>query len=120
MLLNHNYESINNNDSDIIDHNYEKNTQIQYENDDENYKNDDHHENKPIEIKRMNGWKLAKGLLGAGIGNLLEWFDFALFGLLANQIGDAFFPKQSQSARTLGSKKKNTVKCTFSTFQTFI
>eukprot|EP01084_Bolivina_argentea_P080066 145082_1 len=40
----------------------------------------------------LSSCELCKSLLGAAVGNFLEWFDFALFGLLANEIGHNFFP----------------------------
>ena len=30
-------------------------------------------------------------MLGSSIGNLMEWFDFAMHGLLANEIGSDYF-----------------------------
>lgn len=35
------------------------------------------------------------------IGNLLEWFDFAVYGYFASDIGSQFFPKSSASAQQL-------------------
>ena len=32
------------------------------------------------------------------LGNLLEWYDFAIYGYLAQPLGDAFFPAESSSA----------------------
>ena len=37
------------------------------------------------------------------IGNLLEWYDFAIYGYLAQPLGDAFFPAESSSAALLSS-----------------
>jgi MHS family proline/betaine transporter-like MFS transporter len=31
------------------------------------------------------------------VGNVLEWFDFAVFGALADVIGDVFFPDSMDS-----------------------
>jgi MHS family proline/betaine transporter-like MFS transporter len=35
------------------------------------------------------------------IGNVLEWFDFAVYGYFSKEIGAAFFPKSSESAQQL-------------------
>jgi MHS family proline/betaine transporter-like MFS transporter len=35
------------------------------------------------------------------IGNILEWFDFAVYGYFASDIGSQFFPKSSASAQQL-------------------
>ena len=40
----------------------------------------------------LTGWALARALFAASIGNFLEWLDFALFGMFADQIGATFFP----------------------------
>ena len=37
------------------------------------------------------------------LGNLLEWYDFAIYGYLAQPLGDAFFPAESSSAALLSS-----------------
>lgn len=37
------------------------------------------------------------------LGNLLEWYDFAIYGYLAQALGDAFFPAESSSAALLSS-----------------
>ena len=37
------------------------------------------------------------------LGNLLEWYDFAIYGYLAQPLGDAFFPAESNSAALLSS-----------------
>jgi MFS transporter, MHS family, proline/betaine transporter len=35
------------------------------------------------------------------IGNLLEWFDFAVYGYFASNIGSQFFPKSDRVAQQL-------------------
>jgi MHS family proline/betaine transporter-like MFS transporter len=40
-------------------------------------------------------------MLAGLIGNVLEWFDFAVYGYFANDIGRAFFPQSSPTAQTL-------------------
>jgi len=36
-------------------------------------------------------------------GSILEWYDFALFGGLANVLGDVFFPGDNQDAKFMES-----------------
>ena len=35
------------------------------------------------------------------IGNVLEWFDFAVFGFFSTEIGASFFPGSSATAQQL-------------------
>lgn len=42
-------------------------------------------------------------LVFGGIGSLLEWYDFALFGLLAPHLGKAFFPSNSPALELMKS-----------------
>ncbi|HAL71940.1 MAG TPA: hypothetical protein DCP71_09245, partial [Verrucomicrobiales bacterium] len=43
-------------------------------------------------------------IIGAGaIGNVLEWFDFAIYGYFAITIGQAFFPHQDPLAQLLST-----------------
>jgi len=35
------------------------------------------------------------------IGNVLEWFDFAVYGYFASDIGRQFFPQSSPTAQQL-------------------
>ena len=43
-------------------------------------------------------------VIGAGvIGNLLEWYDFAIYGFFAAQIGRAFFPAEDKVAQVLAA-----------------
>lgn len=47
---------------------------------------------------KQSAWRTA----GAGlIGNVLEWFDFAVYGYFATDIGKQFFPESSPAARQL-------------------
>ena len=46
----------------------------------------------------------APRLMAAGaIGNLLEWYDFAVYGYFAAAIGRAFFPEQDKVAQVLAA-----------------
>jgi MFS transporter, MHS family, proline/betaine transporter len=40
-------------------------------------------------------------MLAGLIGNVLEWFDFAVYGYFASDIGRQFFPQSSATAQTL-------------------
>ena len=43
-------------------------------------------------------------IIGAGaIGNVLEWFDFAIYGYFAITIGQTFFPHQDPVAQLLST-----------------
>ncbi|MEO8553560.1 MAG: MFS transporter, partial [Kofleriaceae bacterium] len=37
------------------------------------------------------------------IGNVLEWFDFAVYGYFKDEIGKLFFPAGSQTAQDLAT-----------------
>ena len=42
-----------------------------------------------------------KSIASALIGNILEWYDFAIYGYFASAIGLAFFPKSDPTAQLL-------------------
>lgn len=42
-------------------------------------------------------------LAAAGIGNFMEWFDFAIYGFFATAIGSNFFPSSSPTASLLST-----------------
>ncbi|MFE5704190.1 MFS transporter [Rhodococcus koreensis] len=42
-----------------------------------------------------------RAMLGLGLGNTLEWYDWMIFGLLAAFIGPQFFPSQDPVSSTL-------------------
>src|SRR6516225_163748 len=42
-----------------------------------------------------------RAALAGLIGNVLEWFDFAVYGYFASDIGQQFFPKSSATAQQL-------------------
>lgn len=46
---------------------------------------------------------VRKGLLALGLGNLLEWYDWILFGLLSAYIGPHFFPSTDPLSATLST-----------------
>jgi MHS family proline/betaine transporter-like MFS transporter len=46
---------------------------------------------------------VRRGILAGVVGNMLEWYDFALFGFFAAQIGAHFFPGGSPTASLLAA-----------------
>ncbi|WP_169747999.1 MFS transporter [Pseudonocardia acaciae] len=42
-------------------------------------------------------------VVAAAIGNVVEWFDFALYSYLATTIGKVFFPRESSTAQLLST-----------------
>eukprot|EP01084_Bolivina_argentea_P101343 181726_1 len=51
----------------------------------------------------MSTCALIIAVVAASMGNLLEWFDFAMFGLLADEIGANFFPNSNPGIEVLNS-----------------
>lgn len=47
--------------------------------------------------------EVRKGLLGLGLGNMLEWYDWMVFGLLSAYIGPKFFPSEDPTTATLNA-----------------
>lgn len=45
----------------------------------------------------------ALATLAGVAGNVLEWYDFAVFGFFSNIIGDVFFPPQSGNSNLIES-----------------
>ena len=45
----------------------------------------------------------ARTVAASMLGNVLEWFDYAVFGFLVAPIGKAFFPAESALGQTLGA-----------------
>lgn len=46
---------------------------------------------------------VRRGLLGLGLGNTLEWYDWMIFGLLSAFIGPKFFPSEDPLTATLSA-----------------
>jgi MHS family proline/betaine transporter-like MFS transporter len=44
-----------------------------------------------------------KAALAVGIGNFMEWYDFAVYGFFATTIGDLFFPNDDPAVSLLSS-----------------
>jgi len=49
----------------------------------------------PTPPQKLSGRELTIALLGAAAGNCMEWYNFSLFGLLANVFGELFFPEST-------------------------
>jgi MFS transporter, MHS family, proline/betaine transporter len=47
--------------------------------------------------------ELIRNILGGVVGNVLEWYDFAVFGFLAPVIGEKFFPAADAVDSLLGA-----------------
>ena len=41
------------------------------------------------------------GIVGATLGNVLEWYDFSLFGFFTEEIGNAFFSGDDSTKRLI-------------------
>jgi len=46
---------------------------------------------------------VRRGVIAGVVGNMLEWYDFALFGFFAAQIGAHFFPARNPTASLLAA-----------------
>jgi MHS family proline/betaine transporter-like MFS transporter len=46
---------------------------------------------------------VRRGVIAGVVGNVLEWYDFALFGFFAHQIGAHFFPANDPTASLLAA-----------------
>jgi MFS transporter, MHS family, proline/betaine transporter len=46
---------------------------------------------------------VRRGVIAGVVGNMLEWYDFALFGFFAQQIGTHFFPAHDPTASLLAA-----------------
>src|SRR5919202_1765622 len=46
---------------------------------------------------------VRRGIVAGVVGNMLEWYDFALFGFFARQIGAHFFPAGDSTASLLAA-----------------
>jgi MHS family proline/betaine transporter-like MFS transporter len=46
---------------------------------------------------------LRRAIAASAIGNMTEWFDYGVYAYTATYIGDAFFPGDNPTTKTLGS-----------------
>src|SRR5215475_9337899 len=51
----------------------------------------------------MDGRNGLRLILAGTIGNVLEWYDFAIYGYFAVSIGRTFFPQQDPVAQVLAA-----------------
>src|SRR4051812_44377846 len=51
----------------------------------------------------MQTGQTSRVILAGAIGNVLEWYDFAIYGYFATSIGRAFFPKKDPVAQVLSA-----------------
>lgn len=51
----------------------------------------------------MSPTTMSRAMAAGAIGNLLEWYDFTVYGYFAASIGRAFFPQQNQVAQVLSA-----------------
>src|SRR6186997_1722812 len=51
----------------------------------------------------MQAGKTRMVIAAGAIGNVLEWYDFAIYGYFASAIGRAFFPKEDPVAQVLSA-----------------
>src|SRR5680860_682584 len=56
-----------------------------------------------VQLPRRLTPEVRRGLLGLGLGNTLEWFDWMIFGLLSAFIGPKFFPSEDPLTATLSA-----------------
>src|SRR5262245_15950170 len=52
---------------------------------------------------KMNGASVRRAIAAGMIGNVLEWYDFAIYGYSAAQIGRSFFPHEDAVAQLLSA-----------------
>src|ERR1700712_5586611 len=51
----------------------------------------------------MQSAAIRKAIVGASIGNAVEWFDFAIYGFLATYLAANFFPTGNDTAALLNT-----------------
>ncbi|MBA4115783.1 MAG: MFS transporter [Rubrobacter sp.] len=54
-------------------------------------------------VPRVEEAMLRKAIIGASVGNTVEWFDFAVYGFMAATLGAVFFPSEDPTASLLSS-----------------
>ncbi|GAB3681734.1 MFS transporter [Salinisphaera aquimarina] len=53
--------------------------------------------------EQRRGQRGRKAVVAAAFGNVLEWYDFAVYGFLATTIGHHFFPSDSEAAALIAT-----------------
>jgi MHS family proline/betaine transporter-like MFS transporter len=54
-------------------------------------------------VPRVEESSIRRAIVGASVGNLVEWFDFAVYGYLAVTLGAVFFPSDDPTISLLSS-----------------
>ncbi len=54
-------------------------------------------------VPRVEETSIRRAIVGASVGNLVEWFDFAVYGYLAVTLGAVFFPSEDPTISLLSS-----------------
>ena len=57
----------------------------------------------PLGEANMNFAQTRRVIVAGMIGNVLEWYDFAVYGFFATAIGQQFFPHQDRVAQLLSA-----------------
>src|ERR1700712_5905757 len=57
----------------------------------------------PSAVPEVDPGSLRQAIVGAGIGNTVEWYDFAIYGFLATYIAEKFFPSVNGTAALLST-----------------
>ena len=54
-------------------------------------------------VPRVEESSIRRAIVGASVGNMVEWFDFAVYGYLAVTLGAVFFPSEDPTISLLSS-----------------
>ena len=54
-------------------------------------------------VPRVEETSIRRAIVGASVGNMVEWFDFAVYGYLAVTLGAVFFPSEDPTISLLSS-----------------
>ena len=64
---------------------------------------DSHEQDVARAVPQVEETSIRKAIIVAGMGNCVEWFDFAVYGFLATYIGAVFFPSDNPTASLLAT-----------------
>ena len=54
-------------------------------------------------VPQVEASMMRRAIVGASVGNIVEWFDFAVYGYLAATLGVVFFPSEDPTVSLLSS-----------------
>ena len=54
-------------------------------------------------VPQVEETSIRRAIVGASVGNTVEWFDFAVYGYLAVTLGAVFFPSEDPTISLLSS-----------------